>query len=113
MKKGFSESIDVGRETEGPLWHRQCARNLMDCYATGMEALAENWNAPVARKKIFETLTRLMVEGMTAVRTAEDERAFYRMATAACRECIGIGGTRAGIFRIYAGIFGDMAGQEE
>lgn len=91
------------------MWQRQHARNLMDCYGVGMEALAENRDADSPRHKALEALTRLMVEGMTAVREAEDERAFYRLAAAVCRECMQIGGRKAGLFRIYVGIFEDLS----
>jgi hypothetical protein len=89
------------------LWRRQCARNLMDCYAAGMEALMTR-----PGDKSLEALTRLMVEGMTAVRDGEDERAFYRLAAALCRESAGKHLREAGRFRIYAAIFEDL-GQEE
>lgn len=89
------------------MWRRQCARNLMDCYALGMEGLASN-----PQNKALDALTRLMVDGMTAVRGAEDEKAFYRMAAGLCRECTLSIGERAGLFRIYAAIFSDMAGEE-
>jgi hypothetical protein len=82
------------------LWRRQCARNIMDCYSLGMEASME----PNASGKMeMETLTRLMVEGMTAVRNEEDEGAFYRMAAESCRECAkALDGTdKARMFRIY------------
>jgi hypothetical protein len=60
--------------------------------------------------KELNDLTRQMVEGMTAVRTEEDEKAFYRMAAVSCRECAkALEGTeKARLFRIYAAIFEDM-----
>jgi hypothetical protein len=103
----------IERDLQGKdLWRRQCARNVMDCYAAAMEVLADGWDAKEETRKPFETLARLMVDGMTAVKTLEDERAFYRMAAAVCRECMALGGRRAGIFRVYGAIFGDMADQE-
>lgn len=90
------------------LWRRQCARNLMDCYALGMEALA----ARPAHGPL-QALTRMMVDGMTAVRTAEDERAFYKTATALCRECAGAAGEKAALFRIYAAVFGELGGRAD
>jgi hypothetical protein len=102
--KGVAEVELHGAE----LWRRQCARNIMDCYSLGMEASME----PVASgKKEMEALTRLMVEGMTAVRSEEDEGAFYRMAAEACRECAKAleGSEKARLFRIYEAIFEDMS----
>jgi hypothetical protein len=86
------------------LWRRQCARNLMDCYGLGMQALMES---PGDRK--LEDLTRLMVDGMTTVRGAEDEKAFYIAAARLCRDCAAESEGR-GMFRIYAGIFKEMGG---
>jgi len=92
------------------LWRRQNARNLMDCYSLAMEAASESWGKGDATNKPFESLVRLMVEGMTAVRNEEDEGAFYRMAVDSCRECAkAVEGTeKARLFRIYAAIFEDM-----
>jgi hypothetical protein len=83
----------------------------MDCYALAMESLAGPWEngAP----KALDALTRLLVDGMTAVRDAEDEKSFYRTAAELCRECGRLVSGRSGMFRIYAAIFGDMAGEEE
>ena len=88
------------------LWRRQCARNIMDCYALGMEASLETKTG----RKETETLTRLMVEGMTAVRNEEDEHVFYSSAARSCRDCAkALEGTeKARLFRIYAAIFEDM-----
>jgi hypothetical protein len=107
-------SMDLETELQGKeLWRRQCARNVMDCYALGMEALSRTWGIERKGEKALETLTRLMVEGMTAVRSREDEAAFYRMAAGLCRECAeGRDDRTAGLFRIYAAVFGDMAGEE-
>jgi hypothetical protein len=88
------------------LWRRQCARNLMDCYALGMQALMKN---PGHRN--LETLTRLMVDGMTVVREAEDEQVFYRTAASLCRQGAEAGGEEAALFRIYAAIFEDMGAE--
>jgi hypothetical protein len=91
------------------LWRRQCARNLMDCYALGMEAAMAAGEGQ--GRKCFEDLTRLMVEGMTAVRGTEDEDVFYRMASEQCRKCsMACGQTeKARLFRIYAAVFEDMS----
>ena len=90
------------------LWRRQCARNLMDCYALAMETsmAPEGENG----RKVFDGLTRLMVDGMTAVREKEDEESFYRMAAEQCRACASVCGgvKKARLFRIYAAIFEDM-----
>lgn len=88
------------------LWRRQCARNLMDCYALGMEGLSMR-----PGNQGLETLTRLMVDGMTAVRDAEDEAVFYRTAAGLCRACAETAGEKARMFRIYAEIFDDMGGK--
>ena len=96
-------SADI--ELQGPeLWRRQCARNLMDCYALAMEA--GNGGKP------FESLVRLMVDGMMAVRSEEDEKVFHRAAAASCRECAEALGDsdKARFFRIYAAIFEDIGG---
>jgi hypothetical protein len=99
------------RELEGEeLWRRQCARNLMDCYALGTEVLIREWEGAGAGHKALEALTRLMVDGMTAVQGKEDERAFYRAAAGLCRECSGLGGKKSGKFRIYAAIFDELGG---
>ena len=93
------------------LWRRQCARNLMDCYAAGLEVLA----GPVtggAGRAALEALTRLMVDGMTAVRTEEDEKVFYRTAAGLCRECAGTLGGKARMFGIYGAIFEELCGKE-
>jgi hypothetical protein len=89
------------------LWRRQCARNIMDCYALGMEALMES---NVVGREELGVLTRLMVDGMTVVRTEEDEKGFYRIATTLCRECAKAleGSEKARLFLIYAAIFEDM-----
>jgi len=90
------------------IWRRQCARNIMDCYALGMEA---SMDLNTVGQKELDVLTRLMVDGMTAVRTEEDEKAFYRMAAVSCRECAKVldGTVKARMFRIYAAIFEDMS----
>ena len=94
------------------IWRRQCARNLMDCYALAMESSMtpeekDGW-------KVFDGLARLMVEGLTAVKVKEDkedEEAFYRMAAEQCRVCAAVcgGSERSRMFRIYAAIFEDMS----
>jgi hypothetical protein len=89
------------------LWRRQCARNLMDCYALGMELLMTH-----PGERSADALTRLMVDGMTSVRSAEDEKVFYRTVAALCRECAGRAEGKAGSFRIYAAIFEDMCCRE-
>lgn len=101
--------MSIQKELQGEeLWRRQCARNLMDCYALAMETSM----APESEKdrNVFNELTRLMVEGMTAVRAKEDEESFYRMAAEQCRECATACGKsdKSRMFRIYAAIFGDM-----
>jgi hypothetical protein len=106
-------SIEVGEETDGPLWRRQCARNLMDCYSAVMEAMGQPWGQHKEGRRALEVLGRLMVDGMTAVKTPEDERVFYRMAAAACFECLSIGGEKAAFFRIYALLFRDLAAEQE
>jgi hypothetical protein len=113
--KGF---VEANGPLEGvALWRRQCARNVMDCYALGMEAVSECRESGGKAGKALEGLTRLMVEGMTAVKDAEDEKAFYRMAARACRECEAACrgenklGDKAGLFRIYSAIFEDMSGE--
>jgi hypothetical protein len=88
------------------LWRRQQARNVMDCYAAGMDILMKE---PGERR--VEALTRWMVEGMVAVKTKEDERAFYKTAVDLCRGCAETGGEKGSVFRIYAAIFEDMSGQ--
>lgn len=99
--------MGTSEELQGPeLWRRQCARNLMDCYALAMEGLAA---AP--GDKGLEALTRLMVDGMTSARGMEDERAFYRIAAGLCRECAAAEGRS--FLRIYAAVFEDMAGEED
>jgi hypothetical protein len=104
---------DLETEVEMPMWRRQCARNLMDCYAAGMNALSRRWKRGEPGHKALEALTRLMVDGMTAVKTQEDERSFYRMAAASCRECAEFCGPgQSGPFRIYAAVFEDMAVRE-
>jgi hypothetical protein len=105
--------LEMGRpqELQGrELWRRQCARNVMDCYALGMEALSGMREDGKTGRKALEGLTRLMVEGMTVVRTEEDEKVFYRIAATLCRECAKACGEseNARLFRIYAAIFGDM-----
>jgi hypothetical protein len=75
------------------LWRRQCARNMMDCYALG--------------------LPRLWVEGMTVVRDGGDEKIFYKMAAASCRECaVACGDMKGRLFRVYAALFDEMCGEE-
>ena len=105
-------AFDNGLEGKA-LWRRQNARNLMDCYSLAMEAASESWEKSNVGNKPFDSLVRLMVDGMTAVRGAEDEKGFYRMAAASCRE----GGVaseergakeKARLFRIYAAIFEEM-----
>jgi hypothetical protein len=99
-------STDV--ELQGPeLWRRQCARNLMDCYALGMELLMTH-----PGERSADALTRLMVDGMTSVRESDDERAFYKTVAGLCRECAKAGEAKAGMFRIYAAIFEDMSVRE-
>ena len=89
------------------IWRRQCARNIMDCYALGMEA---SMISDGRGQKELGVLTRLMVDGMMAVRTEEDEKTFYRMAAKSCRDCSkALEGTeKARLFRIYAAIFEDI-----
>lgn len=103
----------IQKELQGEeLWRRQCARNLMDCYALAMEtAMAQEGEKD---RKVFDGLTRLMVDGMTAVRNEEDSGAFYRMAVQSCRECAKAleGSEKARLFRIYAAIFEDIRGME-
>jgi hypothetical protein len=99
---------DVGEVLERvDLWRRQCARNLMDCYGLGMQLLMES-----PRDKNLEALTRLMVDGMTSVKTVEDERSFYKMAAELCRVCGEAAAEKGGLFRIYGAIFADIAGEE-
>lgn len=106
-------STGTNEELQGPeMWRQQCARNLMDCYALAIESLGNTWERGTAVYKALDALTRLMVDGMTAVRGAEDEKVFYRTAAELCRECGRLVTGRAGMFRIYAEIFGDMAGEE-
>src|SRR5262245_28023161 len=80
------------------LWRRQCARNMMDCYAAGLEVLSAGIRGR-EEKEALEALTRLMVDGMTVVRSTEDERVFYRLAAKLCRACAG------GVSREHAGLF--------
>ena len=102
-----TENTSNGTETlDTPfpvLWRHQCARNLMDCYALAMEA--GNGGKP------FESLVRLMVDGMTAVKNEEDEKVFYRATADSCRKCAGELGAsdRARFFKIYAAIFEDLS----
>ena len=101
----------VDKRTDHPeIWRRQCARNLMDCYALAMECSM----TPEEKdgRKVFDGLARLMVDGMTAVKEKEDEESFYRMAAEQSRECArACGGVeKARLFRIYAAIFEDMHG---
>ena len=81
------------------LWRRQCALNLMDCYAMGVRSLMER---PL--DKDLGTLVRLMVDGMTAARGREDEMAFYRAAASQCRACE----EKNPLFGTYAVIFEDL-----
>lgn len=80
----------------------------MDCYALGMEAAGTGQGAG---RKAADALARLMVEGMTAVRSPEDERGFYRLAARLCEECAAACKKRAALFRVYGAIFGELAGQ--
>ena len=100
--------MDAVRELQehNEIWRRQCARNLMDCYELAMEVLGGPWAEE--RPPALDALTRLMVDGMTSVRTAEDERSFYRTAAALCRQCAGMGGQKGAMFRVYKAIFEDM-----
>lgn len=95
------------------LWRQQCARNLMECYALGMEGLGAGWGTAGAGHAALEALTRLMVDGMTSARGVEDEKSFYRTASALCRECGRMAGDKAAFFRVYAAVFEDLAGEEE
>lgn len=107
----FLERVHTETTQDPPhevLWRQQCARNVMDCYALAMECLARSPGEPD-----LEALTRLMVDGMTSVRDAEDERIFYRMAAQLCRRCQKTLGGNGGFFRIYAAIFEDLAGEED
>jgi hypothetical protein len=116
MEANVNISLQSEPDLQGPeLWRRQCARNLMDCYALGMETLMA-----LPGDKTLESLTRLMVDGMTAVRSAEDEKAFYRLAASSCRECAEVCDAvgwdmarKAGLFRIYASVFSDMGDTRE
>jgi len=96
------------KSEKSEIWRRQCARNIMDCYALGMEA---SMDLNAVGQNELGVLTRLMVDGMTAVRTEDDENSFYRMAAGACWECAkSLEGTeKARLFRIYAAIFQDMS----
>ncbi len=114
----MTNASGMQKDLEGKeLWRRQHARNLMDCYALGMEALN---GVPVGGSpghKAFEELARLMVEGMTSVRSVEDEAAFYRMAAGLCRECAEADlksgdGSKAGLFRVYTALFEDLGRKE-
>jgi hypothetical protein len=89
------------------LWRRQRARNLMDCYALGMETLMRR-----PGDRALDALTMLMVDGMTSVRCAEDERSFYRTAAGLCRACLERAGEKGRMFGIYAAIFDEMADEE-
>jgi hypothetical protein len=89
------------------LWRRQHTRNMMDCYALGMEVLS-SWPG----HRTVESLVRLMVDALAAARGAKDEKAFYKTAAGLCRECAKVGGEKAGMFRIYGAIFEDMAREE-
>jgi hypothetical protein len=92
-----------GRE----LWRRQCARNLMDCYAVTMEVLMD-----VPGDRDFEALARLMVDGMTSVLDREDEKVFYRLAAGLCQACGRASHGKAPLFRIFASLFADMPYRE-
>lgn len=99
----------IGVDVDHPeIWRRQCARNIMDCYALGMEA---SMMSDARGRKELGVLTRLMVDGMTAVRSEEDEKVFYPAASASCRECAKVleGTEKARMFRIYGAIFADMS----
>ena len=103
-------SISPFVELQGPeLWRCQCARNLMDCYALAMET-SMSQEADKDRK-VFDVLTRLMVDGMTSVRSREDEAVFYPTAADSCRRCAEVleGSEKGRLFRIYAAIFEDMS----
>ena len=92
------------------LWRRQCARNLMDCYALALEASSGSWLNGEQGHKTLEQLVQFMVTGLTGVRNEEDEKSFYKTAAVLCRECAkALEGTeKARLFRIYAAIFEDM-----
>jgi hypothetical protein len=107
-------TTDIVDQPFPDLWRRQCARNVMDCYALVMDVVAgaQTKNARGCRE--LESLARLMVDGMTAVKNSEDEKGFYRAAAAGCRECAaacagGDSGNKARLFRIYAAIFEDLS----
>jgi hypothetical protein len=104
-------TTDIVDQPFPDLWRRQRARNVMDCYALVMDVVAgaQTKNARGCRE--LESLARLMVDGMTAVKDSEDEKGFYRAAAAGCRECAGAcaGGDKARLFRIYAAIFEDLS----
>ena len=94
------------------MWRRQNARNIMDCYALGLEVMAGAGTKD--QRKVFDSLIRLMVDGLTAGDDPEDEKSFFRMAATACRECAGKCLSnesledKARLFRIYAAVFDDM-----
>lgn len=108
----------VSTELQGmALWRRQRARNLMDCYALGMEVLSGAWDGPSEGNGVFETLVRHMVEGLAGPEAPRDANGYYATAARLCGECAaacqahGIR-EKAGLFRIYGAIFRDMVGTE-
>jgi hypothetical protein len=85
----------------------------MDCYALGMEVMNGNWEKGLPGTRTLDSMARLMVEGMTAVKDAEDEKAFYHLAASACRECAVVcEREKAGLFRIYAAMFEELSKKE-
>lgn len=110
----WNATTDIVDQPFPDLWRRQCARNVMDCYALVMDVAAGAQTKNAQGRKELEALARLMVDGMTSVKDSEDEKVFYRAAAAGCRECAvaceapGIG-ERGRLFRIYAAIFEDLS----
>src|SRR5262245_18819874 len=104
---------ETNEELQGQeLWRRQRARDLMDCYSLAMEVMVDASEQGRTERSSLDALTRLIVEGMTAAPSAVDERAFYRRAADLCRACAPEAKAKAGLFRIYAAVFEDMAGKE-